>query len=120
VEPSRPLQQVSIEQTLETDLAVSALSPVVRDSAARAWVAASRTGQQARTVVLKLKTSDFRSLTRSQTPVTPPASADDVLHVALALLSRVDLPMATRYRLAGVGLSNFKSSPERDPQLRLF
>lgn len=120
VEPCRPLQQVSVEQTLETDLVVTALSPVVRECAARAWVAAGRTGQQARTVVLKLKTADFQLLTRSQTPATPPASADAVQDIALALLSRVELPMSTRYRLAGVGLSNFMMAPEQDPQSRLF
>jgi len=36
---------------------------------------------------------------------------------ALALLARVDLPATTRYRLAGVGMSNF---PPELPQENLL
>ena len=61
----------------------------------------------ARTVVLKLKTSDFRILTRSLTPEAPPASERELVDIALALRERVDQPPRTRYRLVGVGLGGF-------------
>ena len=61
----------------------------------------------ARAVVLKLKTSDFRLLTRTCTPAHPPGSAEDIADPALAQRERVDLPARTRYRLVGVGLTHF-------------
>jgi DNA polymerase-4 len=36
------------------------------------------------------------------------------------LLSRVELAPDTRYRLAGVGLSNFRDADENDTQPALF
>jgi nucleotidyltransferase/DNA polymerase involved in DNA repair len=61
----------------------------------------------ARTVVLKLKTSEFKILTRSNTPDTPPSSCAEVTSVALSLRSRVRLDVQQRFRLVGVGLTNF-------------
>ena len=107
VEPDRPLQQVSVEQTLESDLFLSELTPIVRETAAKAWLAAQKSGRAGRTVVLKLKTADFRTLTRSATPHVAPNSAQDIIGLALALLARIDLAPTTRYRLAGVGVTNF-------------
>lgn len=67
-----------------------------------------------RTVVLKLKTREFRILTRSLTPPTPPASCAELTEIALALRDRVDGAVDRRYRLVGVGLSNF-CDPSQEP-----
>jgi len=67
----------------------------------------------ARTVVLKLKTSDFRILTRSLTPVSPPASLEELTGIALALRERVNLDAQQLFRLVGVGLSNFYEPEQR-------
>ena len=64
--------------------------------------------------MLKLKTADFRILTRSLTGPAPPTSEADVATIACALRERVDLPATTRYRLAGVGLAGF-SEPDGSP-----
>jgi len=70
-------------------------------------------------VVLKLKTSQFRIITRSFTPESPPETLEELRDIALALRARVDLPSETRYRLVGVGLGGFR---EREPvsQMGLF
>jgi DNA polymerase-4 len=60
-----------------------------------------------RTVVLKLKTSEFKTLTRSFTLECPPSSCDELTQIALKLRERVTLDPEQRYRLVGVGLSNF-------------
>ena len=70
--------------------------------------------------MLKLKTSDFRILTRSLTPPAPPASEAELLHLVLDLRDRVDLPSRTRYRLVGVGLGNFRDAHALPPQPELF
>ena len=78
------------------------------------------TGRHARTVVLKLKTADFRILTRSLTPTVMPDTLEAFTALALELRQRVDLPARTRYRLVGVGLANFRGHDDAPPQPGLF
>jgi DNA polymerase-4 len=66
-------------------------------------------------VVLKLKTSEFNILTRSHTPSTPPVSCDELTEIALLLRKRIDLQPAQRFRLVGVGLSNFREEGQQSP-----
>lgn len=121
VQPDQPVQSISTEDTFERDLALSELEPHVRRMAEKAWQAADRrTGRVGRTVVLKLKTAQFRILTRSHTPDAPPRGCEAFTAIALSLLARVDLPAGTRYRLVGVGLSNFRDVEEAAAQPGLF
>jgi len=78
------------------------------------------TPRQAQTVVLKLKTSEFKILTRSYTPDRPPASCEELMDIALKLTERVNLNPQQRFRLVGVGLSNFRDSKARTSQPGLF
>ena len=112
VEPDRPTLQVSAEDTFEHDLTLDELEPHIRRLAEKTWAAHEREaagthGRIARTVVLKLKTADFHTLTRSLTPSTRPASAGELADLACALRARVERPADSRYRLVGVGLSGF-------------
>ena len=117
----RPTLQVSAEDTFATDLRLSEIEAMLRALAAKVWAAALKEeGRIGRTVVLKLKTSDFRILTRSLTPPQPPASEAELVEIALALRERVDQPSRTRYRLVGVGLGNFRDANEVLPQPELF
>ncbi|MGH8078853.1 MAG: DNA polymerase IV, partial [Lysobacter sp.] len=121
VQPERPTLQVSAEDTFERDLLLGELEPHIRRLAAKAWAGHQReTGRVARTVVLKLKTGDFRTLTRSLTPTARPTGADELAEVALALRARVELPGETRYRLVGVGLAGFVDSDSLQAQAELF
>jgi DNA polymerase-4 len=117
VEPNRPTQSVSAEDTFEQDLPLSVLEPHIRRLADKAWHSALKTSRVGRTVVLKLKTADFRTLTRSLTPPSPPCSLDEFAAIAVALRERVDASPEMLYRLVGVGLANFG---EPDPQPMLF
>ncbi|QDW66472.1 DNA polymerase IV [Luteimonas granuli] len=120
VEPDQPVQSISTEDTFATDLPLAELEPAIRALAAKAWAATRKTDRVGRTVVLKLKTAQFRILTRSFTPDAPPASEEEVIAIALALRERVRLPESTRYRLAGVGLSGFRDRDEGLLQPALF
>ena len=71
-------------------------------------------------MVLKLKTADFRILTRSLTPPTRPATLDALADIACDLRDRVTLPGDTLYRLAGVGLSGFIEEDAGSVQTELF
>jgi len=84
------------------------------------WSASRKESRIARTIVLKLKTSDFKILTRSYTPECPPSSCEELTDIALKLRERVDLGRQQRYRLVGVGLSNFRESEDTAAQPVLF
>ena len=117
----RPTLQVSAEDTFARDVLLGETVETLRHLADKVWTASRREeGRVGRTVVLKLKTSDFHIITRSLTPPTPPASLDEFLSLALSLLDRVGLPSRTRFRLVGVGLANFRGSDDLPPQSELF
>jgi impB/mucB/samB family C-terminal domain len=84
----RPTKSISVEDTFEQDVPLSETGPMIRRLAEKLW-SASRKESIARTVVLKLKTSEFRILTRSHTPSTPPLSCEELIDTALALRERV-------------------------------
>jgi DNA polymerase IV len=108
VVPDRPTQSVSAEDTFEYDLPLSETEPMIRQLAEKAWAASRKESRIARTVVLKLKTSEFKILTRSHTPPCPPSSCDELTSIALSLRDRVSLSQRQHFRLVGVGLSNFR------------
>ena len=120
VQPDQPVQSISAEDTFEHDLPLHELAPTIRRLAAKTWEASRKTERVGRTVVLKLKTSQFRILTRSHTPETPPDSVERFTDIALSLLSRVEQPERTLYRLVGVGLGGFRERGEVDSQGELF
>ena len=120
VEPDQPVQSISSEDTFEHDVTLDDIEPMIRSLAAKTWAATRKTDRVGRTVVLKLKTSDFHILTRSLTPTVPPQSAEEFANIAVSLRERVALPERTRYRLVGVGISNFRDSEEISAQPALF
>ncbi len=120
VRPDRPRRSVSCEDTFPDDRPLAALGPEIDAAAAKVWEIVRRGGRQARTVTVKLKTADFRVLTRRVTPARPPADAGELGAVARALLDRFAEPPETRYRLAGVGVSNFLDELAEGPQAGLF
>jgi DNA polymerase-4 len=121
VVPDRLTQSISAEDTFEQDVPLSETEPLIRLLAEKTWTASRKETRIARTVVLKLKTSDFKILTRSLTPALPPSSCEELTSIALSLRERVSLDPQTRFRLVGVGLSNFHEPEEAaDEQPVLF
>jgi len=122
VVPDRPTQSISAEDTFERDVPLSEMEPLIRRLAEKAWTASRKQLRVARTVVLKLKTSEFKIFTRSHTPASPPASCEELISIALSLRERVHLREQQRFRLVGVGLSNFHdpTHSETAPQPALF
>ena len=120
VTPDRPVQSISAEDTFAEDHLLSELEPTIRELATKVWTAMCKSGRVGRTIVLKLKTAQFRIITRSVTPTEPVASEHDLVTIALALRARVGLPDTTRYRLAGVGMANFGPAEDGSLQQELF
>ena len=120
VVPNRPTQSISVEDTFENDVLLAETEPMIRRLLEKLWEASRKEPRIARTVVLKLKTKEFKILTRSQTPALPPTSCEELTHIALKLRERVGLDPHQRYRLVGVGLSNFQLPEDREAQPDLF
>jgi DNA polymerase-4 len=118
--PDRPTQSVSAEDTFQHDVPLSETESLIRRLAEKTWAASRKETRIARTVVLKLKTSDFKILTRSHTPSTPPVSCEELTGIALSLRERVALDPDQRFRLVGVGLSNFRDPEQASLQPELF
>jgi hypothetical protein len=119
VVPDRPTQSISVEDTFEHDVPLPETEPMIRRLAEKLWSASRKEPRTARTVVLKLKTSEFRILTRSHTSRSPPTSCDELMDIALKLREPADLGPRQRYRLVGVGLSNFQE-PEDNAHSQSF
>jgi DNA polymerase IV len=93
---------------------------MIRRLAEKTWTASRNELRIARTVVLKLKTSEFKILTRSHTPGVAPSSCEELTRIALSLRDRVALSPQQRFRLVGVGLSNFRDPEDASAQPALF
>jgi DNA polymerase-4 len=120
VVPDRPTQSISAEDTFEQDVLLAETEPMIRRLAEKVWSASRKESQIARTVVLKLKTSEFKLLTRSHTPGSAPSSCEVLTDIALNLRERVQISPQQRYRLVGVELSNFQAREDDAAQTNLF
>ena len=119
VVPDRATKSISVEDTFEQDVLLSETESMIRSLAEKLWAAARKESRIARTIVLKLKTSEFKILTRSYSPGSPPSSCEELTDIALKLRERVNLSPQQRYRLVGVGLRNFQE-PEDHYATRPF
>ena len=117
VVPDRPTKSISAEDTFAQDVTLDETEEPIRRLAEKVWTASRKEARIARTVVLKLKTAEFRILTRSLTPAEPLASCEELIGIALSLRDRVELGSKQRFRLIGVGLGNFRDPEEDQPEL---
>ena len=114
VNPERERKSVSAENTFERDIA--SFRPLEK----RLWAAAEEVSDRLKekrlagsTVTLKLKTADFRILTRARSLESPTQLAGKIFAAGRELLAReID---GTRYRLLGIGISALTDSDDADP-----
>ena len=118
VMPRMARKSLSSERTLEQNVADGGeLERLLWHACERVARGLKKEGLAGRTITLKLKTADFKLLTRSRSLDQPTASADVVYEIARDLLVReVD---GTRFRLIGVGVAGF-SEPATEATLDLF
>jgi DNA polymerase IV len=115
VAPEGEMKTISSETTFGKDLSACAdLESVLWRQAERVSARAKAKGVAGKTIVLKLKTADFRLRTRSASLDAPTQLADRIFRTAQAALKRE--ANGTRFRLLGVGLSNLMPADGADPQ----
>lgn len=121
VRPDREPKQISAETTFLDDLDLTAVAENLVPLAEKVAAAAQRKGQFGYCVTLKLKTADFKTITRSITLSHVLMQADEILQQGLVLLEQLSpAEQSLRYRLAGLGLSRFLSRDDVESQLSLF
>jgi DNA polymerase-4 len=115
VNPERERKSVSAETTFERDL--SGFRPLEK----RLWSLSEEVSDRLKekrlagsTVTLKLKTADFRILTRARSLDSPTQLAGRIFAAARELLARE--VTGSRYRLIGVGVSALADAEDADPR----
>lgn len=114
VHPNEGIKTVSAETTFNTDLArAEDLVPILRKLSEKVS-ARLKAGEHAGwTVVLKLKTADFKTRTRNHKLDDPTQLADRIFRTGLHLLQReID---GTKFRLIGIGVADLADPALADP-----
>jgi DNA polymerase IV len=114
VEPREDAKSVSAETTFDTDHhRIEDLVPVLRALSETVAHRLKKAGIAGNTVVLKLKSNDFRIRTRNRRLDDPTRYADRIFRTGLAMLQKeCD---GTRYRLLGIGVSGLTDAERADP-----
>jgi DNA polymerase-4 len=114
VEADQEAKSVSAETTFDIDLAsLDDLVPVLRGLSEKVSARLKKAGIAGRTVVLKLKTSDFKLRTRNRQLPDPTRLADRIFQTGLSLLEKET--DGTRFRLLGIGVSDLSDDDRADP-----
>lgn len=116
VVPSQKRKSWSSENTFPTDITIEEVAAYVTSESQKLWKALSDKQLTGRTVTVKLRTGDFKTATRRLTPESVPASGDDLARIGTELLTRFDFPPNSRYRLAGIGMSNFVDEEDEETE----
>ncbi len=115
VDPRGEAKSVSAETTFETDLAdpheLKAILRALSEKVSRRLKKAELAGV---VVTLKLKTADFRLRTRSRHLADPTQLADRIFQAGSELLAR-EADTRTKFRLIGIGVSEFADLALADP-----
>ena len=114
IDPGGEMKSISSETTFEQNLsALPELERILWRQCERVAARSKAAQLGGRTVVLKLKTANFRGRTRSASLDAPTQMADRIFRVAREALQRE--ADGTSYRLLGVGLANICPAHQCDP-----
>ena len=114
VRPDRPRKSAGSETTYPRDLGTAEeVEAGVEALADEVWGWCERTGVFGRTVTVKLRYADFRTLTRSRSGAQPVASRAALAAAALELVRGL-FPLERKVRLLGVAVSGFGTEGGRE------
>jgi DNA polymerase-4 len=114
VEPESESKSVSAETTFNDDIAsLDELVPILRSLSEKVSHRLKAADIAGRTVVLKLKSRDFKLRTRNRQLTDPTQLADRIFRTGFSLLEKeID---GTRFRLLGIGVSDLSDDGRADP-----
>lgn len=114
VHPNEAAKSVSSETTFFEDISRhDDLVPILRDLSEKVSRRLKRSEIAGHTVVLKLKTADFKSRTRNRRLEDPTQLADRIFRTGLRLLEHET--DGTKFRLIGIGVTDLCDAARADP-----
>ena len=115
VDANRPRKSLGAERTFDRDLSSG---PVLREALDNiitiVWEAIEKHAVKGRTVTLKLRTADFKGLTRAKSLPQPVASREEFARLGHGLLAEL-LPLPQPVRLMGLTLSALEGEKQEAP-----
>jgi DNA polymerase-4 len=111
VEPHWERKSIGKETTFPRD--ISDISEIIKHLTELSWEIEEWMNKEkirAKTVTLKIKYYDFKSITRSTTLKDPVFKSKDIMDCIIPLLKKTDCGKI-RIRLAGISMSNFAGEP---------
>lgn len=123
VDNSHERQQLSTETTFTDDKFLAEMHDVWQELCHKVWQQLEQKQLGARSVIIKLKTSDFKTVTRSITYSSNLSDLTALQQAVKRILARLNDSLENlttlRFRLAGVGVAEL-SLPTTQAQLRLI
>lgn len=114
VHTNDPAKSVSAETTFFNDISrYENLVPVLRSLSEKVAWRLKKNATAGQTVVLKMKTADFKSRTRNKRLEDPTQLADRIFRTGLSLLERET--DGTKFRLIGIGVTDLCDPAQADP-----
>ena len=114
VKPQSKSKSISNETTFATDvLDIAILRSKLWPLCEKVSERLKKSEKAGKTITLKLKTSDFKTLTRSHSLDQPTQLADTLYREALPMLEKV-ADGRLRFRLIGIGISSFGALQDAD------
>ncbi|MES0808456.1 DNA polymerase IV [Roseibium sp. SCPC15] len=115
VKPERGAKSVSAETTFRTDISsFETLRPILRDLSEKVSGRLKKAEISGSGITLKLKTADFKTITRARHLPDPTQLADRIYAAGESLLE-VEAD-GRRFRLIGIGVSDLETAERADPQ----
>ncbi|WP_132959046.1 DNA polymerase IV [Rhizobium sp. BK251] len=109
-----PAKSVSAETTFFDDISRhDDLVPILRNLSEKVSWRLKKSGIAGQTVVLKLKTADFKLRTRNRRLEDPTQLADRIFRTGVELLERET--GGTKFRLIGIGVTDLSDAARADP-----
>ncbi|HUF18451.1 MAG TPA: DNA polymerase IV [Thermoanaerobaculia bacterium] len=123
VVPERESKSISCENTFSEDIAMESVKEFMTEAAQKVWDSVQKHELSGRTVTVKLRLPDFTTATRRLTLPDPVPDAASLASAGVGLLERFPFPPDSKFRLAGLGLSNFiqeSDGEDEESEPRLF
>ncbi|MEW6442223.1 MAG: DNA polymerase IV [bacterium] len=106
-------RSMSRETTFDADVSDrETVTGVLRDLAQDVVSSLKRGGYRGRTVGVKIRFGDFKTITRAMTFLDPSDSLEMILEAALRCLDRVDLSSRSRVRLVGIRVTHLERADQ--------
>ncbi|GGB58707.1 DNA polymerase IV 1 [Roseibium aquae] len=114
VSPERGAKSISSETTFSSDIAdLQTLRPILRELSEKVSARLKKAELSGRGITLKLKTADFKTITRSRHLADPTQLADRIFRTGGELLApECD---GRRFRLIGIGVGDLEPAAHADP-----